>query len=159
MGERGYLEVPESPSEEERWLNGFRMGFDLAENELTGLLALVVIPNRDLKQAKRDDAVEQKLKELGEELLFEGSIGELIELASLAIEVVKEELRSHEEALGKLKALYRRADAGAISTESGSSTQASIPSSESARTSSTPSPEPTDGARGERSSVSVGAPS
>lgn len=155
LGERGHLELPQDPSFEEQLLAAVPKAFELVEQELIQLFALAVIPNGDLKKARRGDGVDAALKEIGEELVDESDIEEMIALAVVVAETLEAQLRPSMEALAKLQRLYQRAAPVAqVAAEGPSVIEGATTSASSAPTSSTSSQPPTDGPPSEPSSDS-----
>lgn len=152
MGERDYIELPGTAEPIDYVLAGLPKAFELGiEKQLIQLLALVVIPNADLKRAWKGDDVPAVLEQKGEELLEEADLGQLAEVIVAAWESAEDQLRPQKEALAKLRGLYQRA-IGTGATEEETSTTSSPESS-------TSSDGPTAGESPEPSSALAGAAS
>lgn len=144
--------IRKSPSQGEIIAGVFPMAFDVAEEQLSQLLALGVIRNEDLDKVHGEEGPEgitKALKEKADELLSY-DLGDLIELAVVISEVVDEQLRSRLDRLGRRTGkLLKLVGLGSTSKASETPTPStSIPPSP---TSSTSSPELTDGESGEPS--------
>ncbi len=105
FGDQGFLEVPGVASTEEVIFKVFPAVFDVAEQEVVRLLALIAIPNSDLRSANEDDSIDEVLERFGRDLLYEGELHELAELVIVAYEMLGEQFAGKEERLGKLRAL------------------------------------------------------
>lgn len=144
--------IRKSPSQGEIIAGVFPMAFDVAEEQLSQLLALGVIRNEDLDKAHHDegpDGITKLLVDKADELLAY-DLGDLIELAVVISEVVDEQLRARLDRLGRRTGkLLRLLGLGSTSKEPETPTPSTpTPSSP---TSSISSPEPTDGENGEPS--------
>lgn len=145
FGEKGYLEIPQSPSSREQMFVALPKAIEAAESEVGQLLALLIAPNSELLEADDeggDEAVDAYLKKKGRALMHRAEFPQLIALAVAGVEVFGEQFRSQEEAAGKL----RGAIVGAPQQTSSSGSDAS------GHDSSSDSDAPTDG-RGEKSST------
>jgi hypothetical protein len=60
-----------------------------ARDQVLTVLALVVIPDRDLQAADEEDRVEEALGTISKQLLYEGTLDELAELTLASVELVK----------------------------------------------------------------------
>lgn len=103
-----FVDLPGMPAVEERVANVFPKAFKLARDEVLQLLALIVIPNSDLRKAEADGRVDEALREVGEELFYEAEWGELLELLAAASDQIRDTFESHRETLGKLRGLISR---------------------------------------------------
>lgn len=164
MGDDPHVEWPASPDPWEVYMFGFPKGLAIAKDEVLKLIALVVIDNKALRKAHHDGDVAQvhrELLELGEELLWEGELEELVALAALAGDVLEEKFEKSRSAVGKLHALYERATNPTQQTEEQTPepTPGATDSSSSSPTSSTPSESPTGGATTRSASESPGTSS
>jgi hypothetical protein len=156
---RDYVEIPAEPDGNELLMALFPFVWEKAEPEVVQLLALVLIPNTELRQADLDDQVDDKLRSFGTELLHEGSVEELLEAILIAGDVLREQFRGKRERLGLLMSILRGRQDSTETTEARSDSSPTRTSSETS--SSTDSPPPTDGqpstpstgSRGERLSV------
>ena len=138
----GTITLPQSPPRQDIILAVFPIAFKHAERQLVELLALVTISNSDLRQADEEGKVEEILTREGKRLLHEASIGQLIALATAAIEQVSEALSGDDlgRAMGAVTGRMTAPDPDPIpAPENSAETQPST------RESSTGSPEPTDG--------------
>jgi hypothetical protein len=155
FGDRDSIELPRSPTPEERVIAGLPKAMNLARQELLMLLALVVIPNRDLEQADDDDEVDETLLKLGKELAHRGDMFELAELIIAAYEELADSINAKSEILGKLQGLL-----SLILTGSGQQAETEQPEEDSERSSSsTSSPQPTGGGESEPSTEPAGVSS
>lgn len=144
----GEIRLPQSPSDEERLFAVFPAIFEVAEQEVLQLLALLVVPNSELADAAREGDPKAKLQEYAERLLDQGDIGELAEVAAVGIEELRTVFDQRGGAVGKLRTLWAR-DPEAPAADSAQTTTSS--SSEISPSGSTDSPPPTDGESDERS--------
>lgn len=155
------LRLPQSPSREEVFAAAFPVAFDHAEEQVLQLLALCTIDADKIGDAARQggpEAVTELLKEEAENLLDEGSLGELFELAVVGAEMVERQVQEKLEALGdRVGNLMRLAGLGRRQPE-----KTPTPTGESSTTkppSSTSSPASTDGESDESSTALAGASS
>lgn len=88
----GTITLPQSPPRQDIILAVFPIVFKHAERQLVELLALVTIPNSQLREADENGTVDEVLTREGKRLLHEASIGQLLALATTAIEQVSEAL-------------------------------------------------------------------
>jgi hypothetical protein len=164
-GER-YILMPAYPSDEQRYLHGFNAAFKLARDQVLQLMALVLIDDDrlyDTEDQGGEGAVRELLLVEGRKLFRQATLGELIDLAYAAFEVVRDEMASRS---GKLQAVTDlfgltrsrpQTQPDAEPSENEQTTSSIPPTSESTQPdSSTDSPTPTDG-DDETSSSPVGA--
>jgi hypothetical protein len=157
MGEQGYVEYPGQVEDWQIYAAGFTKAMNVMPTELEKLLGLVVISNADLERVYNEggrEALDEKIEQLGRELLMQGELEEVIKLAAAAGEVIYDQLDRARSALGKLRALYARATKREQQPETieGSATEEPKTSStDGSQSSSTSSPASTTGA-GETSS-------
>lgn len=153
-GER-YLELPAQPSDEERFMEMFRQGFQLARRQVSQLAALVLADDDELFEVEDsggDEAVLEYLATQGKALLRKATIGELIDVAWAAFEQTRIELESRGGKLRGLRGLFSTTRSSAPTQQAApaqpepSETESTqeTPQSESPD-SSTTSPAPTDG--------------
>lgn len=154
----GTIVIPQEPDFSVRFLAAFPVAFELAETEVVKLLALLVIPDRDLADAAEAGQVDEALTTVGNTLLDEGDFGELVELAAAGADQIRATFEAKEGALGKLRALWARAQDEDETKEAPSEpplpTEPPSPTptpSTSTPSSSTDSPPPTDGGHDESS--------
>lgn len=88
----GTITLPQQPQRQDMIVAVFPVVFKHAERQLVELLALVTIPNDQLRQADEAGTVDQVLADAGRRLLHEASIGQLLALVTAAIEQVSEAL-------------------------------------------------------------------
>lgn len=151
LQDKPFIELPDTPSIEEQIMAVFSKAIGFAEREVLELVGLVVISNAELRKARDDGTVFDALHAKGQDLVDEAEIGEFIALLTAANDLVQEQLAPHREALGKLRALYARAQKGQPTMET------TTTSTEQSDSSSTDSQQPTDGPQTTSSSVPVGA--
>jgi len=170
LRDRTHIDLPQEPSDEVRFMRAFPKVFEIAEEEVIQLIALVLISDTDLADARRDKQVPERLTALGEEVVDHLEIDELADLALTAAEMAVEKFRPRiarftERAKG-LRAKLRPKDPE--KAEDGTPTEIPPPlvgsvvrtPSEPPRPSgSTDSPAPTDGTPTESSSESTGVTS
>ncbi len=96
------LRIPRSPSMGEILAHLFPDIVDAAEEYVVQLLALIVMKNADVKRYGRqsNDELTARLKELGDDLLDDGSVAELVELAVVGGESISEEYSNKAAQLG-----------------------------------------------------------
>lgn len=180
-----HIEIPEPPADEQKFLEVFEKAFELIEDELVQMAALVLAPNKELKEAHnedRDGGVNNYLERRGEELLHEANIGQLVDLAVAVKASLEDELLGKKAALAGignalgLRSLSPEREESRETTEEGMPIPDPTPPSDpepeqtsqkttSSQDSSTPSEPPTDGdqtkssleSRGESSTASVPA--
>lgn len=172
-----FLEYPGMPSDEQVMLHVFRGAFEVIEKELLQLLALVLAPNNELKDAVEDEGrggVDGYLKRKGEALLHEADLGELVDVAIAARQLIGKEFEGKTEALADLRSLLGQQkqvapaeEATAEETDpatlrepqqpSPTDQEPQPPSESNPLPSSTPSPPPTDGDETPSSSASPGS--
>jgi hypothetical protein len=159
MGERGFIEVPQDPSEEEVALAVFPAAFRMRQ-ELTQLLALLVTPDSELRDGWREDTIMELLRSRGEKLLEDSEPEELVQLALVAKGVVGDQFRPLAPALAKLLSRVSETteEQEQETTETEEETTSSTTSTPESPTSSTGSPEPTGGTSSPSSLASPGAP-
>lgn len=141
FGEQGYMEVPGVPDTGEVIFAVFPSVFEVAETEIIRLLALIAIPNSELKKADEGDRLDETLDTFGRELLYEGELDQLAELVVIAYEMLGEQFAGKQDRLGKLRLAFLRETSRTTTTRSNSSTD---------------SPPPTDGPAAKSSSKSRG---
>ena len=151
----GQVELRRDPSDQEIVVEVFPVAFDLAEDEVTRLLALTIIPNQELGTAALECNVEAALDEYGRKILDEGDLGQLIDLADTTVTVLREELTRKADPLKRLRALFPGQQ-----TPSPEATSPAQPAEPLATRSgsSIDSPAPTDGDTERSSTESPGAP-
>lgn len=103
-----FIEIPERPTDEQKFLEVFSTAFELIEKEVVQLLALVLAPNDELERAWEDEAngaVDGYLKRSGQRLLFDGNIGQLVDVAVAARKALDREFEGKSEDLAGLRNL------------------------------------------------------
>jgi hypothetical protein len=93
------LRLPRSPSFEERVMAVFPSALDLAEDEVTQLLAVLATPNKELKRHARDGSLGDYIKERADDLL-DAPATDLMELAVASGEMVDEQFSAKLKELG-----------------------------------------------------------
>lgn len=89
----GTITLPQQPPRQDVILAVFPIVFKHAERQLVELLALVTMPNDQLREADENGTVDTALAEAGRQLLHEATIGQLLALAVAAIEQVTEAIQ------------------------------------------------------------------
>lgn len=143
----GKLRLRATPSQPELIAAVLPQALELAEDRLYRILALFVIPNGELKQARKAGTLEDLLDETVTEVIFDAYFDELLELAVVAGELVDHHLMRKARELGdragnalRLLGLGPKRPTQATTTETPSDSPAtSTPSS------SPDSPESSDG--------------
>jgi hypothetical protein len=115
------------------------------------LIGLALIGDDELKEAWIREDVFEVLLTHGQETLFAMEVGEEVELIVAAREMLEEQLRPRKGALEQLRTLRDLWTGTPATTESKNGTEPDRETDDSP-TSSTPSPEPTDGTPDESSS-------
>lgn len=154
----GVLVLPHPPTFELRLAAVFMEAFETAEEEVLKLLALTVIPNGDLADAASQNSVKEVLLEWSGRLMDNGTLVELVDLAAVAAEQVRDEFEAGGGGLGKLRALWQGQGAEAetpapqpmpspapMPTPAPQPTPPTPAATSRESTSSTDSPTPTDG--------------
>lgn len=103
-----FIEIPERPTDEQKFLEVFSTAFELIEKEVVQLLALVLAPNDELERAWEDEAnggVDGYLARSGQRLLFDGNIGQLVDVAVAARKALDKEFEGKSEDLAGLRNL------------------------------------------------------
>lgn len=147
------VRLPKSPTLPEQIAAVFPEAFDLAETEVLRLLALVAMPNDEVKERRED--LGEALDALAEDLL-DAPFDALLELAVIGGETVDEQYRRKAEALGDRMGNALRLvglDPKALQRSTTSTTSTSRPAS------STDSPPPTDGSPASPSTEPTGGSS
>lgn len=152
------LRLPRSPSNEEKIAAIFPMALDLAEHEVTTLLALLATSNADLKRKARDGTLKEHLEARAEELL-DAPATDLLELAVGAGEMVEEQFTNKVKSLGGRLPNALRLLGITRSPKLEEEETSSLESSETKQTSSTDSAEPIDGMSEPLSTEPVGSSS
>lgn len=162
---RREIEIPSPMGENEQILQSLPKLLEEARREVIRLLAILIIPNSELKEADKEDRVEAALDEYKDLLLYDAELDQLADLALAAQDVLAEQLGDRRERLGKLVAavimIFRRNRASSqnIPTPASLSTEtlSTLPTSlDDAPTSLTDSPVSTDGHETKLSTVSPG---
>jgi hypothetical protein len=170
--EDGDLVLPEEPSDQQVIGFAFPRIMALADEQLIGLLALALIPNRELRNAYDDGDVEPALKDWRKRVMFDAELPQLIELTGKVADLLREELEGLGAQVGKLRDLVMgpttmTSESSESTSQTSTSPEAEGPSDPSPPTtttedspaSSTDSDEPTDGPPTSPSLASSGAPS
>jgi hypothetical protein len=95
----GVLKVGKSPGDVEKWLAVFPDALELAEEQVLSLLALVAMPNSDVKTYGRNGTLNEEIKKRSEELVDE-PFDTLMELLVVAGEVCGDQYRRKADELG-----------------------------------------------------------
>jgi hypothetical protein len=82
------LRLPQLPSREERFGAVFELVNEDAEDELWRVLALFTLTNAEVADAKRGQRLDEELERRADELLDDGDLAELLELAIVIAETV-----------------------------------------------------------------------
>lgn len=143
----GYIELPDSPDQMEIIGFIFPEAFKLARNEVLKLLALALISDNDLQEAEGGGQLDSALLDRGKRLLFQATLGQLINLTGVVTEMVQDTFDEQAEALGKIRSALQRARPNRVEEQPTELTPATVTPAPGASSppSSTPSPEPTDG--------------
>lgn len=138
------LEMPQSPDMATAVAAVFPIALDVAETEVMQLLALVLVGNSELAAAARDggsDAIDELLKPKVDWLLDDCLADELLELAVVVAEAVEAQFKGKLDELGERVGKLRRVVGLGPTTPA----TAPTPSSEERTTSSSSSPDTSDG--------------
>lgn len=104
FGEKGYVEIPQSPSGQAQLIKVFPTIVEKAQTEATQILALVIMSNRALEEADEqggDEAVDALIAAEARKLLHRADIPELLEIAIAAFETVRANFDDKRDRLGK----------------------------------------------------------
>ena len=150
-----------SASWEERIMAVFPQVFETAEEQLTIVIGLIAMSNSEVKQARRDDNLAERVREVGDDLMDDGDFDELAALVAAGIEVFAEQYETQRERLGKaagrVQGLF---STGTPTPETEETTTVESDGSTDPTTSNSPSstgsPEPTDGEPSRSSTTSSG---
>jgi hypothetical protein len=115
---------------------------DEARDQALTVMALVVIPDRELQAADEEDRVKEALDAIAKQLLYEGTLEELAELALRSVELVKDQFQGK---VGELVSQIGEMFGGTEEEEEEVRIGTVETPETSSETSSTPSPAPTDG--------------
>jgi hypothetical protein len=97
------IELPNSVTQQEQVLIALPALLENARKEVIRLLAILIIPNQDLREADENDRVETALDKYKDVLLYDAEIDQLAELVIVAQEVMQDQLSSaQKEKLGNL---------------------------------------------------------
>jgi hypothetical protein len=123
-----YLELPATPSDEERFMEGFRAAFAIARRQVGQLMALVVADDDELfeiEDSDGEDGVMNYLADQGKLLLRKATIGEAVDIAWAAFEQTRRELEDRGGKLRSLRGLFSttRSSAPIPQAETGSPEQ------------------------------------
>jgi hypothetical protein len=142
------LRTPRSPSDMEMLLNVLPRALELAETELAAVLALVAMPDAEVKQRGHDGSLKDALLEQGDALL-DAPWDQLVELALAASEALQDQYR--QQVRGRLGERLDRAARSwgldRLMSRVSPGTNSTTPASTTSPTSSTDSLPPTDGTR------------
>jgi hypothetical protein len=148
------LREPKSPSSAEQIVAVLPLAIELAEDEVAKLLGLIAMTNSDVKRYGKEnlDTLWEKAAEYGDEIL-EAPMEQVVELAVVAGECVQETyMVKVVERLGERLTSIARLVGMDVSARTAPGKQtSSTEASTTSPTSSTDSPEPTDGAKDEPS--------
>lgn len=109
FAEKGYVEIPNSPTFEEQLIGVLPSVLDLAETQVMQLLGLIIAPNEELRRQEREGDVNEYLKSLGDTVLYEGDADMILELAETAYAVLQDQFSGKGEKLLPLaKAFFNR---------------------------------------------------
>jgi hypothetical protein len=104
------IELPAPMTTQDQVLVSLPPLLEKARKEVIRLLAILIIPNADLREADENDRVEDALDHYQTLLLYEADIDELVELVLVAQDVIQEQLTSDKrERLGNLFRSLRNA--------------------------------------------------
>jgi hypothetical protein len=150
------LRIPQSPSPQEQMTAVFSLVFDTAKEHVLTLLALLITPDSELRDAHRADGVDQKIAEYREVLEHEADITDLVDLTAAAAEVVREQFAGKADQIKKIRNLWAGQEETTTETKNSTSTPGSTaPSSGSLTTSSGTTTTFSSGSPGEKSSASA----
>lgn len=105
LKDRVSVSIPQSPTMDQKLITFFPQFFEMAEDEVTRLLALMLIPNVEMKAARRDGSLAEKLQALGEEILDELEIQEMATLILTCVEIIQEQFKDTQDTVGKFREL------------------------------------------------------
>lgn len=105
LDEEGNIALPQAPSDEEVLARMFPLVWGTVKDDVLNILALLLVSNEDLRQADRDDNVQELLDEASDELAYNADLEELVAFVAVAIEMVAGEIKKA--GVGKLLAKTR----------------------------------------------------
>jgi hypothetical protein len=151
----GAVEIPQPADANMVIASVFPKAFEYAEDSVLDLLAWIASTNVELSEADENDGVDEHIKSLRKRLLHEGALDELVTLALVGVEIVREQLQSQVAEVGKAIStlMGRQEDSQTSSTESeaGESEDSDEATSTTSQNLSTDSPTPTGGTDAPRS--------
>lgn len=146
FGDKEFVEFPQSPSTPEQIAAVFPQIMEAAEGEIVELLALILAPNSELADTDEEGTVDEYLTKEGRKLLHSSDADQLVDVALVAVEVLRDQFSKKMDEVGKLRALVDPQAAAAAMREAKKNSPES----------STDSPAHTDGATDERSTEPLG---
>lgn len=143
----GQIEVRRDPTALEQAAVVLPIAFEQAEDEVSRLLALLLIPNGDLASAAKAGTAKEVLSEWADKVLDAGDFGDVLNLVDVALIVLREELSGKEQVVERIKTTVRTM----LGMDSPSDRESEDPQGDGSTKrspSSISSDEPTDGATG-----------
>lgn len=156
------IKFPENPEPQQIITHIFPDLFDLAEEEITAFLALITIPDSELEAADDSDQIDEVLKNRGKALLRRGYVEEILELVVVGWEVLQDQIIKKNDRLGKLRDIpFLGTLLSTVAETEGDPKETTTPgtSPQESPTSSTDSPDSTDGVDEKSSTESPGTSS
>lgn len=101
FGDKDFVEFPSSPSNWQRFAAVFPQVMDVAEEDVVSLLALVLAPNKTLEEQDEDGNVNEWLRAEGRKLLHEMHGEQLIDVAIVVAEALREQFEQKIDEAGK----------------------------------------------------------
>lgn len=153
FGDKGFLEIPTSPTTREQVIAAFPKVFKVAERDVTQLLALVVLSNQELAETDEeggDEGVDALIEKRARKLLHEAQFEQLIAVAIVAANVLQEQFNAQKDEAGELFSLL-------TGKQTGSDEARKNENDENAPNSSSASDAPTDGQGAKSSTASRGS--
>lgn len=147
FGDKEFVEFPQSPSTPEQIAAVFPQIMEAAESEIVTLLALILAPNSELADHDEAGDVDEYLSKEGKKLLHSADADQLVDVALVAVDVLRDQFAKKIDEVGKLRALV---DPQAAATAARQAKKENSPES------STDSDAPTDGATDTQRTASVG---
>lgn len=164
------IELPAPMTQNEQVMYALPHLLERARKEVVRLLALLIIPNAELRDADKNENVEDALDRYQDVLLYDAELDQLVDLCLVANDVVKEQLADRKDRLGEvIRGLGKIVNFGRNQSNPSTPVQSPQPSpdqtlmqptsTDDVETSSTDSAKRTDGIGTPRSMESLGASS
>lgn len=91
--EEGNITIPQAPGDEEVLARMFPIVWSTLKEELLRIIALLLVSGEELRQADEDDAVEELLQKVANDLAYNADLEELVEVVAVGIELISAEIK------------------------------------------------------------------